>query len=165
MKDTVGRARRPRAGWGGWRPGAGRKPKGERALEPHAPRAPLDPRWPVHVLLRIESRLPSLRGRARSALEQALAAGRERDGFRLVRHVLQRDHVHLLVEANDGVALEAGVKGLAVRIARALNRAWRRSGRVFADRYHARSVPRRRGAARADPLGCEHTGGPHDCVR
>jgi hypothetical protein len=31
-----------------------------------------------------------------------------------------------------------GVQGLAIRIARALNKLWRRRGKVFADRYHDR---------------------------
>jgi hypothetical protein len=30
------------------------------------------------------------------------------------------------------------MQGLSIRIARALNRLWRRSGSVFSDRYHAR---------------------------
>jgi hypothetical protein len=32
------------------------------------------------------------------------------------------------------------VKGLAVRVARTLNRLWKRSGRVFSDRFHARPL-------------------------
>jgi hypothetical protein len=32
------------------------------------------------------------------------------------------------------------MKGLLVRVARALNRLWRRVGSVFADRYHARCL-------------------------
>ncbi len=45
--------------------------------------------------------------------------------------------IHCLVEAMDGTALSRGVQGFAVRVARALNRLWRRVGRVFADRFHA----------------------------
>lgn len=37
-------------------------------------------------------------------------------------------------------SLARGVQGLSVRIARALNRAWGRRGRVFADRYHSRAL-------------------------
>jgi len=50
------------------------------------------------------------------------------------------DHLHLLVEANDAAALSAGMKGLGVRVARAVNRALGRRGRVWADRYHARAL-------------------------
>ena len=47
------------------------------------------------------------------------------------------NHVHLIVEAPDRKALARAMKGLGVRIARALNRLMKRSGRVIADRYHA----------------------------
>jgi hypothetical protein len=48
------------------------------------------------------------------------------------------DHLHLIVEAKDRQALSRGMKGLLVRVAKALNRLWSRRGRVFADRYHDR---------------------------
>jgi hypothetical protein len=44
----------------------------------------------------------------------------------------------LIVEANDGDALGRGMKSLAARFARAINRALQRTGRVLADRYHLR---------------------------
>ena len=47
------------------------------------------------------------------------------------------NHVHLLVEAPDRRALSRAMKGLGVRIARALNRVMKRQGRVIGDRYHA----------------------------
>ena len=44
----------------------------------------------------------------------------------------------MLVEATEPTAFERGVRGLAVRVAKAVNRVLRRKGRVWADRYHAR---------------------------
>ena len=64
-------------------------------------------------------------------------AGAARFGFRLVHYSVMGNHVHLLVEAPDRTALARAMKGLGVRIARALNRVMRRSGRVVGDRYHA----------------------------
>ena len=46
--------------------------------------------------------------------------------------------LHLVAESSDERALSRGMTGLAVRIARGLNRLWRRVGEVFPDRYHAR---------------------------
>ena len=43
-----------------------------------------------------------------------------------------------LVEAEDKNALARGLQGLEIRVAKAVNRASRRKGHVFADRYHAR---------------------------
>ncbi len=46
--------------------------------------------------------------------------------------------MHLLIEAEGTSSLQGGVQGLAIRIARAVNRALGRRGRVWGDRYHAR---------------------------
>jgi REP element-mobilizing transposase RayT len=99
-------------------------------------------RWPVHVTLRRADGLPSLRtAGAYRALLDCMDVGGERFGMRLVHWAVMSNHVHLLVEAGDRLALSRGMQGLAVRMARALNRLWGRKGRVFADRYHSRTLP------------------------
>ena len=131
---------------GGPRPGAGRKPKGEKAGVSHAPRALLAARFPAHVTLKLLRGLPRLRSkREYAALRTAFCAGctgtaraSGGDSFRLCHYAVLNDHLHLLVEARDRRALSRGLQGLAVRIAKALNRLWRRRGTVFADRYHDR---------------------------
>jgi REP element-mobilizing transposase RayT len=96
---------------------------------------------PVHVTLRIAAGLPSLRsGRLFPTVRLALAAGRERFGFRLVQFSVQSNHLHLIAEAGDSRALARGVQGLTIRMARAVNRALARRGRLFADRYHSRAL-------------------------
>jgi putative transposase len=70
-------------------------------------------------------------------LSEAFAAGCDRLGFRLVHFSVQGNHLHLVVEAPDATRLARGLQGLSVRIARRLNRLMRRTGKVFADRYHA----------------------------
>jgi REP element-mobilizing transposase RayT len=62
------------------------------------------------------------------------------DAFRIVQFSVQRDHVHLIVEAHDRAALTRGMRGLAIRAALGINRALGRSGRAWADRYHAREL-------------------------
>jgi REP element-mobilizing transposase RayT len=93
------------------------------------------------VTLRVRSGLPSLRSPALFAVvRKALAAGKDRFGFRLAQFSVQGNHLHLLVEAEQQRALSRGVQGLSVRLARALNRRLERSGSLFADRYHARAL-------------------------
>ena len=124
-------------GRGGYREGAGR-PKKPGAGVPHRPRAALKARHPVHVTLRVRDDVPNLRSRACfRAIAPALAEGRERFGLGLVHFSVQANHVHFIAEADDQDALTRGMQGLGVRIARALNRVLGRSGKVFADRYHA----------------------------
>jgi len=125
--------------WGGARRGAGRKPKGEVAGVSHGRRAALASRFPVHVTMKVKKGLPGLRAKAeRQALWEACAKGCERGGFRLVQFSVQNDHLHLIVEGKDRGTLVRGIQGLAIRVAKALNRLWRRTGGVFADRYHDR---------------------------
>ncbi len=71
-------------------------------------------------------------------LHDALRASKERHGVRIVHFSAQTNHMHLLVEARDERALARGMQGLSVRMARGLNRLWKRTGRVLADRYHSR---------------------------
>jgi REP element-mobilizing transposase RayT len=124
-------------GWGGRRKGAGRKPKGERAGVSHGQREALASRFPVHVTLKLKAGLPSLRrGSAHSTVIAAVAAMRERANFRLVHYSVQSNHVHLICEARDRRELSRGIQSLAIRIAKRLNRLWKRAGKLFADRYH-----------------------------
>ena len=53
---------------------------------------------------------------------------------------MQGDHIHFIhfvVEAPDQLSLTRAMKGLEVRMARALNRVMDRKGPVFSDRCHA----------------------------
>ena len=105
---------------------------------PHKTRPPHLARQPEHVTLRARGGLPSFRGdRAYSFLLTAISRG-SKDHFRIIQFSVQVDHVHLLVEADDRTALIRGVQGLAIRCARAFNRAVHRRGSVWSDRYHSR---------------------------
>src|SRR3954468_24396820 len=48
------------------------------------------------------------------------------------------NHLHMLLEADDGIALVRSCRGLSVRIAKRLNKLMGRTGRVLGDRYHTR---------------------------
>ena len=127
--------------WGGKRKGAGRPPTGSTAGVSHLRRPALSRHHPVHVTLRIAAGVPSLRdGRLFDEVRFALVAGRERFGFRLVHFSVLSNHLHLLAEVPDRRALALAMQGLSIRVARAVNRALARRGRLFADRYHCRAV-------------------------
>ena len=112
-----------------------------RSTVPHRARPTITGRAPLHVTLRLAGGLPSLRShRAHQELRDALRAGAERFGFRVVHYGAMTNHLHLVCEAEDARALSRGLKGLAVCIARAVNRVWTRAGALFGDRYHAREL-------------------------
>jgi putative transposase len=131
--------------WGGARVGAGRKPGFGRRCVPHRVRPTHRENEPVHITLRSAFRplrsqfvFPTVRG--------AIAASNRGDNpqFRVVHFSVQADHLHLIVEADSRSALLRGIRGLAVRIAKRVNRLVSRHGRLWADRWHgrARTSPR-----------------------
>jgi putative transposase len=127
--------------WGGRRAGAGRKRvPGRRPSVPHRSRPAHVAAHPVHVTLRAVEALRCFRsGRVFPTVRSALAAS-SRGRFRVIEFSVQDDHIHLITEAADGRALAGGIRGLAIRLARAVNRMLGRRGRVFGDRYHARAL-------------------------
>src|SRR6185369_2492341 len=126
--------------WGGRRRGAGRKAGPGRPRVSHRRRASHDPRCPVHVTLRAAADLRCLRSdrvfdHLRSAVRKA-----SHDAFRVLQFSVQADHIHLVVESDASGGLSRGVQGLAIRMAKAINRALERRGRVWGDRYHVRAL-------------------------
>lgn len=74
-------------------------------------------------------------------LRKALAdAARARQDFRIIQFSVQGDHVHLVVEADSKQALSRGMQGLAIRVARRVNRLTFRSGKLWADRFFSRAL-------------------------
>jgi putative transposase len=131
------------ASWGGARRGAGRKPAGRRAGVAHRRRDEPSPvtRGAVHITLRVVDDIGNLRSsRCMRALWRAFVEGKLRFGFRLCHYAVQKNHIHLICEVDDRAALIRGMRGLTIRVARQLNRALDRTGRVLADRYHCRAL-------------------------
>ncbi len=137
------------SGRGGPRVGAGR-PRGPRPRVLHREREKIPASCPVHVTLRARPGLPSLRSaRVVSEFQRSLAEANERGRFRVVHYSLQRDHAHLIVEASGKQALASGMKSIGARLARALNRVFRRHGSVLDGRYHHRLLRTPREVRRA----------------
>lgn len=127
--------------WGGKRRGAGRKRAGGRSGVSRRARPAMASRYPVLITLRVREDVWNLRTRrSYKVIRRAFVAGCCRDGFRVTQFSIQRNHLHLIVEAQSRTHLSRGMQGLSIRIARALNRQMGRRGKVFADRYHARAL-------------------------
>ena len=136
--------------WGGARAGAGRK-KSKGSSDPaHRPR-PAHKRYePAHVVLRTRSDVMRLRrGEVLRAIRGALRRSASHVAFRVVHISIQHNHLHLLVEAEHKLALSRGMQGFAIAAARAINRSGRRTGKVFAFRYHATPITNPRQARHA----------------
>ena len=127
--------------WGGARAGAGRKTSDTRNDPAHRARPDHVGRFPLHVVMRTRPEVPRLRRlEVHDAMRGALTRIAERTDFRIVHISLQHNHVHLIVEADDKAALESGMRAFAISLARRINRALDRKGKVFAFRYHATAL-------------------------
>jgi REP element-mobilizing transposase RayT len=91
---------------------------------------------PVHVTARAVRSAPNLRSQVVFAALRAVFARSSAKGFRLLHFSVQVNHVHLIAEADDGVAFARGIQRLLSRAAMAINALARRSGSVWRDRHH-----------------------------
>src|SRR5262245_40545227 len=139
------RASAPQLDFGFRRPRRPRPKKRGRPVKPgsgvrHASRA-VSAKQPLHVTLRMHRHVWNLRSRRSfQILERAFYQGCDRFGGRVCHFSVQHNHVHLVVEAGDRIALARAIQGLSIRMAKGLNRMMSRRGAVFADRYHARTL-------------------------
>lgn len=126
--------------WGGVRKGAGRNRTSARKCVPHRKRIPLKAYQPQHATLRLVDDVANVRRwRVFAEIVTAIRAA-QREGFSVIEFSVQDGHLHLITEASSARALTNGIRGLSIRIARALNRLLGRRGKVFADRFHARAL-------------------------
>jgi REP element-mobilizing transposase RayT len=107
----------------------------------HRQREGIVARVPVHVTIRLRRDVPTLRQprfvrRFRSSLGEACV----RHGFRVVHYSIQRDHMHLLVEAQSNHSIACGIKSIGARIGKLANRLFERKGKVLDGRYHLRPL-------------------------
>jgi REP element-mobilizing transposase RayT len=130
--------------WGGKREGAGRPARGPRPSQPHTRRPEHQAAHPVHCTLRLEPDIGTLRTPGiYDACRRALASVLRRADYRVVDISLQHGHLHMIVEADDRMALSRGMQAFQIVAARFINRVVseergvKRRGRVFVDRFHA----------------------------
>ena len=122
---------------------------GKRRQVPHRKRASFSGRALIVSVHQLDG-LPSLRTKqVMGVFQKALAIAKDRFGCRVLQFTLLGNHVHFMVEAPDEKALGRAMKGLLVRLAKALNRLWGRKGHVFERRFHSVVVSTMRQVHRA----------------
>ncbi len=112
---------------GGRRPGSGRK----RIHSPgvaHRIRETLNRRTPLHINFRYRCHIRNKT--TFRLLKRAILNGR-RAGLRIIHFSFQKNHVHLIVEADSNKVLTKGMRSVTVTMAMGLKK-----GRVQTQRYH-----------------------------
>lgn len=118
---------------GGLRKGAGRPNRS--GLKPHIRREDFSERHPLHVTLRLQDSMPSLRRKdVFKTLRLAVAKGRLR-GLRIVHFSILSNHLHLIVESESKTHLGRVMQSFALSFSKRLNALLDKSGPVFSGRY------------------------------
>jgi REP element-mobilizing transposase RayT len=115
----------------------------------HVRRPPIPARFPLHVTLRLRPEVGREVGSLRkrrfiAAFRRTLRPACEQGQFRVVHYSIQTNHLHLIVEAAGKQALGRGMKSIAIRFARAVNRVFARLGPVLHGRYALRILATQR---------------------
>ena len=129
---------RAQTGRGGWRRNAGRKKK-PGAIS-HGTRPEHRAYHPEHVTLRLADGAPSLARDYLMKLIRKVIAESHKADFRINEFNVLDNHLHLIVEAASKLTIARGVQGFAVRLVKRVNATLKRTGKLFAHRYHARAL-------------------------
>jgi putative transposase len=95
---------------------------------------------PVHVTIRAVHGAPSFRTQRAYAIFRAEIGRASSRGLGVLEFSVQDNHLHLIVEAGDALALSRGMQRLASRLARLVNALVGRRGSLWRDRYHRRDL-------------------------
>ncbi len=120
---------------GGRRAGAGRPKVSD--LQSHIRRPELTRREPVHVTLKLQPGLPSLRRKELfRCLRRAVCTARKQ-GFGVTHFAILSNHIHMILEPRTS-GVGRLFQSLCISFAKRLNKKLARKGAVFLDRYHLR---------------------------
>ena len=117
--------------------GAGRPAKHDKGVR-HTEREAITKMSALHLTIKIEKNKAGLRSKAvLSLLHKAIKRARV-VGLGIVHYTLEHDHIHMLVEAEDNVALGRGMQSFGICFSKGINKLKNASGQVYKSRYHLR---------------------------
>ncbi len=113
--------------WGGLRSNAGRKRIRSRGVS-HSVRELVSHRTPMHV--NFKYRLPVRNKETLKLLKRSIQNARKH-GLRVMQYSFQKNHIHLILEAESNPVLTKGMRSLTITFAKGL-----KQGRIQLERYH-----------------------------
>jgi REP element-mobilizing transposase RayT len=119
--------------------GAGRPkiPPNKKNYIPHRERETIPKKTPVHVTIKINKHIVhTLRNKIIfQKISRAITKARNK-GIRLVHFTIQRDHVHMLIEAENKNQLGKAMQALGISFSKSLKSLTKTKLKIFKDRYH-----------------------------
>jgi len=113
--------------WGGLRSGAGRKRIRSGGIS-HRPREKVGRHTPLHV--NFKYKIPVRNKETLKLLKRSIQNARKH-GLRILQYSFQKNHIHLVLEADSNAILSRGMRSLTITFARGF-----KSGRIQLERYH-----------------------------
>lgn len=122
--------------WGGKRKKAGRKNRSGQLG--HAKRERVLASFPLHITMRVKKGFNSLRSpKTERAFKRALGKAKTK-GLHVIHYAIESNHIHLFAEARDNGKLRSGTASFGSSFGKAVSKLNRRTGSVFAGRFHLR---------------------------
>lgn len=113
--------------WGGRRPWSGRKRIHSKGVA-HRTREEVTRRTPMHVNFRYKT---VIRHKTSLRLLKRAIVNARRFGLRIIHYSMQKNHIHLIIEADNNEILTRGMRSLTITFAKGL-----KQGRIQVQRYH-----------------------------
>jgi REP element-mobilizing transposase RayT len=121
---------------GGKRKGAGRKKS--RTNEPsHACRPRIDGKTPLMLTIKCAESTPCLRSPKFMRWFEKIIKNASAKGLRITQFAIERNHLHLIAEADSNGALKKGMQSLIASLKWALREIFNYRGRILRGRFHA----------------------------
>jgi putative transposase len=99
----------------------------------HMKRPSVNFKKPLHLTLKLDKRVGTLRTKARLKAFQNNLRRAKKFELHVLHYTVQFDHIHLMVETPDNDKLSRGMKSLAGRLGRLYSQG---TGKAFKGRYH-----------------------------
>ena len=103
-------------------------------------RREISTRRPMHITQKLVPGLPSMRTQAVERKVASLVVGMQQRGVVVFVRCTLSNHIHLVLRAKSRTALADALRYFFGQLARFVNKAWKRKGRVFAERYFSRQA-------------------------
>ncbi len=120
---------------GGARKGAGKK-KTDKGMQNHTARPVISCKTPLHINIKLHKNLPNMRTKKLFKVVKRAIHRAQIRGFRINQFAILKNHIHLIVEANDNKEMGKAMQALTISLAKSINGMCKRKGKVFVDRYH-----------------------------
>lgn len=119
--------------------GAGRPSIHDRGIR-HIARDEIKRLTVLHLTVKIDKTKAGLKNKeALKLLHKSILKARKQ-GLAIIHYTLERDHVHLMVEASNNAILGKGMQAFGITLSKGVNKIKSLKGRVFKTRYHFRKL-------------------------